>query len=308
MTTAAANAGAVAGSGSGLDSFSTLIGVDDLAAHLGAPNWVIVDCRFTLGDPRVGEAAYGKSRLPSARYAHLERDLSGPRRAGSGRNPLPEPQHFARTLATWGITAQTQVVVYDDSFGSIACRLWWLLRAFGHQNVALLDGGWPVWKRKKAPIDETPLDQPPPFGNPVAAPPPPTFNDALLADATRIEAIRRDPTWALIDARPDDRYSGERETIDPVGGHIPGSRNWMFEDNLAMDGRFLAADELRDNFATLLGDIAPTHVVHTCGSGITACHNVLAMEHAGLTGSRLYAGSWSEWITDPARPVATGND
>lgn len=287
-------------------SFSTLIGVEELGEHLGAPDWLVVDCRFTLGDPAVGQAAFGKSRIPGACYAHLERDLSGPRTTGSGRNPLPTTREFSRTLDRWRITPQTQVVAYDDSFGSIACRLWWLLRAAGHQNVAVLDGGWPVWKRKKAPIDDSTLDVSP-APNARESLRAVSFDPSLLANVSQVDAIRLDPAWVLIDARPDDRFSGERETVDPLGGHIPGSRNWMFEDNLAMDGRFLSTDQLREQFNGLLGDIPPSQVVHTCGSGVTACHNVLAMEHAGLKGSRLYAGSWSEWITDPARPIATGN-
>lgn len=285
-------------------AYSTLIAVDELAGQLGHPGWVIIDCRFTLSEPLLGAAAYQKSRIPGARYADLERDLSGPRRPGSGRNPLPDPGDFAATLARWGVTPASQVVVYDDSFGSIACRLWWLLRQAGQTKVALLDGGWPVWKRKKLPIEEGPPSDDPALPTPCPLHP----ASALLADTALVETIRQDPAWALIDARPEERYSGERETVDAIGGHIPGSRHWTFEDNLAFDGRFLSAEELRDNFITLLGGVAPTQVVHTCGSGVTACHNVLAMEHAGLSGSRLYAGSWSQWISDPARPVATGTD
>lgn len=284
--------------------YTTLIDVDQLAGHLGQPGWVVIDCRFTLSEPLLGAAAYQKSRIPGARYADLERELSGPRRPGSGRNPLPEPGDFAATLARWSVTPESQVVVYDDSFGSIACRLWWLLRQAGHTKVALLDGGWPVWKRKKLPIEENA----PPTHAGAANPYPLNPAAALLADTALVEHIRRDPAWALIDARPEERYSGERETVDAVGGHIPGSRHWTFEDNLAFDGRFLNAEELRENFTPLLGAVPPTQVVHTCGSGVTACHNVLAMEHAGLSGSRLYAGSWSQWISDPARPVATGFD
>jgi len=284
--------------------FSTLIGVDDLAAHIGDPDWVIVDCRFTLSDPSAGEIAYAKTRLPGARYAHLERDLSGPRRPGLGRNPLPEPATLGQTLGDWGIGPNTQVVVYDDSFGSIACRLWWLLRWAGHRSVALLDGGWPAWKRKRLPIEEsTPA-------RPMAAMAPyPTHPDGMmLAETPLIEEIRTATHWALLDARPEDRYTGERETVDPVAGHIPGSRFFTFEDNLDFDGSFLGKKDLRARFLGTLGEVAPDHVVHTCGSGVTACHNLLAMEHIGLTGSRLHAGSWSEWITDPVRPVATGQD
>ena len=285
--------------------YTTLVGAAELAPRLGAPDWVLVDCRYTLSDPAAGATAYNKSRLPGARYADLERALSAPRRAGGGRNPLPSAEALAASFARWGITPHSQVVVYDDSFGSIACRLWFLLRYAGHRQVALLDGGWPAWKRARLPIDEAP---PGAMTTAEAPPYPVTLNPALLADTAEVERIRCDPGWALLDARPEERFTGEREPVDPVGGHIPGSRNWTFEDNLALDGRLLDAAELRANFAGLLGPVPPTHVVHTCGSGVTACHNLLAMEHAGLTGSRLYAGSWSEWIGDPARPVATGAD
>ena len=285
-------------------AYATLIGVDQLAEQLGGADWVVIDCRYTLSDPLLGPAAYQKSRLPGARYADLERDLSGPRREIGGRNPLPDSATFALTLSRWGIAPQTQVVLYDDSFGSIACRLWWMLRHAGHRKVALLDGGWPVWKRKKLAIEEGP---PVAFSG-LPAPYPVARLADDLADTTLVDDIRQNAGWALLDARPEERYTGERETVDRVGGHIPGSRHWTFEDNLAFDGRFLDRDELRGNFTGLLGRTPPDRVVHTCGSGVTACHNVLAMEHAGLTGSRLYAGSWSEWISDPARPVATGID
>ena len=284
--------------------FSTLIGVDELAPHLHDASWVVLDCRFTLSEPAAGRALYEKSRIPGARYVDLERDLSGPRSASSGRNPLPEPGTFANQLAKWGITAESQVVVYDDSFGAIAARLWWLLKWVGHSKVALLDGGFPVWKRKKHPIDIDPAQ-------PLASDRPPypvKVDHARLADTSFVEKIRTDAQWALLDARPEERYTGEREVVDAVAGHIPGSRHWTFEDNLALNGCFLSTDELRENFSTLIGTRPASQVVHTCGSGVTACHNVLAMEHAGLFGSRLYAGSWSEWITDLSRPVATGMD
>jgi thiosulfate/3-mercaptopyruvate sulfurtransferase len=281
--------------------FDTLINVDTLAAHLDEPDWVVVDCRFTLSDAAAGEAAYAKSRIPGARYAHLERDLSGPRGPGLGRNPLPDPEAFAETLGRWGITPACQVVVYDDSFGSIACRLWWLLRQAGHRKAAVLDGGWQAWKRKKHPIDESPAPT-----TPATRPPYPIAGDAaLIADTPLVERIRTDPVWALLDARPEERFTGEREAVDPVAGHIPGARFATFEDNLDFDGTLLSPEELLDRFTTLLRGATPDHVVHTCGSGVTACHNLLAMEVAGLTGSRLHPGSWSEWITDPARPVAT---
>lgn len=281
--------------------FRTLVEAPVLARHLDDPRWVVVDCRFSLGDTSHGERSFAAGRIPGARYAHLDRDLSGPLTAASGRHPLPEPGQFARTLGGLGITPDSQVIVYDDSFGSMAVRLWWLLRWVGHEAAALLDGGWPVWKRLKLPIaDGAP-------GLAAAAAPYPVGPDpAAIADAALVERIRLAPDWRLLDARPEERFTGERETLDPVAGHIPGSVNRNFEDNLGFDGCFLPAPELRDSLLASLGGIPPEKTVHTCGSGVTACHNLLAMEHAGLPGSRLYAGSWSEWISDPARPVALG--
>jgi thiosulfate/3-mercaptopyruvate sulfurtransferase len=285
--------------------YTTLIAAGELARHLQDPGWVVVDCRFTLTEPDNGRRAWESARIPGARYAHLDQDLSGPRGPGRGRHPLPAAASFLATLARWGIGDTTQVVVYDDSFGAIAVRLWWMLRWAGHARVALLDGGLPVWKRMGLPVDTHPPAPPPVAGTPcstaVAA-----MRDELCVDAGFVERIRQDPAWRLIDARAEDRFAGEREPLDPVAGHIPGSINWNFEDNLALDGTWLPAGELRRQFEGLLAGVSPDHVVHSCGSGVTACHNLLAMEIAGLTGSRLYPGSWSEWISDPGRPVARG--
>lgn len=282
---------------------TTLVSTETLAAHLVDPAWVVVDCRFTLTDPEAGRKAWEAWRIPGARYAHLDQDLSSPRRRDSGRHPLPDPQRFIETLRRWGIGDSTQVVAYDDSFGAMAVRLWWLLRWVGHPAVAVLDGGLPVWRRQRLPIDEA-TPAPRAEREPVALTPQP--NAAPAVDANFVARIAADPRWRLIDARAEDRFAGEREPLDPVAGHIPGSVNRNFEDNLALDGTWLTAEALRAEFTALLGDVAPDQVVHSCGSGVTACHNLLAMEHAGLAGSRLYAGSWSEWITDPQRPVARG--
>lgn len=279
--------------------FTTLVTTEQLAQHLNDPQWVAFDCRFTLTDTEAGRRAYAQGHIPGARYAHLDEDLSSQITPTSGRHPMPDADTLARKLGQWGVEKKTQVVVYDDSFGSMAVRLWWLLRWLGHNSVALLDGGLPRWKRDKFPLStETPTIQPTQF---IAKP-----NRDAWVDADFVNRARLDPHHKIIDARPEDRFSGEREMLDKVAGHIPGSYNWSFEENLDMGGTLLPADELRETYLDLLGDIPPEHVIHTCGSGVTACHNILAMEAAGLHGSRLYAGSWSEWITDPARPVATG--
>ncbi|HQT29853.1 MAG: sulfurtransferase [Hydrogenophilales bacterium 28-61-11] len=279
---------------------TTIISTEELAAQLGNPNWIVIDCRFTLTDTEAGRRFYEKSHIPGARYAHLDEDLSSPITSNSGRHPLPDLALFCARLGEWGITPDTQVVVYDDSFGSMAVRLWWLLRGLGHQHVALLNGGLPKWTREKRPLTDA-------LPTIVVQPYPCPASPNLGVDAATVETIRLDPNYKLIDARPEQRFSGEVEKLDTVAGHIPGAINWVFEENLDMDGTYLTADELRESYDQLLNGVAAENVVHTCGSGVTACHNLLAMEIAGLAGSKLYPGSWSEWIRDPARPVATFN-
>jgi thiosulfate/3-mercaptopyruvate sulfurtransferase len=280
--------------------FTTLVSTEQLAAELDNPNWVVIDCRFTLTDPSAGRRAYETSHIRGARYADLNEDLSSPLSPQTGRHPLPDSQTLCNKLANWGVAENTQVVVYDDSYGSMAVRLWWLLRWLGHANVALLDGGLPKWAREKHPIsDVLPTITPQTF--------PCRPNPDLMVNADVVESLRQSATHRLIDARPEQRFTGEREPLDAVAGHIPGAINWVFEENLDFDGTYLPPEELRASYTQLMHGVAPENVVHTCGSGVTACHNILAMEIAGLSGSRLYPGSWSEWITDPARPVATGD-
>ena len=279
---------------------TTLVSTAELATQLANPDWVVFDCRFTLTDPQAGRTAYLTNHIPGARYADLNEDLSGPVTAQSGRHPLPDPELLCAKLGAWGVGKQTQVVVYDDSYGSMAVRLWWLLRWLGHENVALLDGGLPKWMREKRAMSAE-LPRPIPQSFPCA------INAGVSVDAAAVDRHRRSAEHRLIDARPEQRFTGEREPLDAVAGHIPGAVNWVFEENLDMDGTFLPAEELRENYLRLMEGVAPHNVIHTCGSGVTAGHNLLAMEIAGLTGSRLYPGSWSEWITDPSRPVATGD-
>jgi len=280
--------------------FTTIVSTEQLAAQLDNPHWVVIDCRFTLTDPLAGWRAYATSHIRSARYAHLDEDLSSPITAHSGRHPLPDAQLLCQKLGNWGVGGHTQVVVYDDSYGSMAVRLWWLLRWLGHEKVALLDGGLPKWAREKRPVtDALPVIAPQIFS---CAP-----NPSLSVDVNVVSSIRESATHRLIDARPEQRFSGEREPLDTVAGHIPGAINWAFEENIDLDGTYLPPEELHENYTRLMKGVAPKNVIHSCGSGVTACHNILAMEIAGLTGSRLYPGSWSEWITDPARPIATGD-
>jgi len=280
-------------------TYTTVVGTETLAEHLDDPNWVIVDCRFTLTDTEAGRRAYAAGHLPGARYAHLDEDLSAPKNGKNGRHPLPDPAAFAQTLGRWGIDAGKQVVLYDDSFGAMAVRLWWMLRWMGHDAVALMDGGLPKWQREKLPMTtEAPVVVPTVFV--------PHVREAMRVDADAVFAASRSGSELLLDARPEMRFLGEMEPIDPVAGHVPGAINLPFDDNLDLGGTFLGADELREMYEGLLAGRKPQQVIHMCGSGVTACHNLLAMEIAGLPGAKLYPGSWSEWIADPSRPIATG--
>jgi len=276
-------------------SFGTLVSVAQLQAQLGNPDWCVVDVRHQLADVGHGQRAYAESHIPGAFFLHCDRDLSGPMNGRNGRHPLPDPQVLAARLGSIGIDRQTQVVVYDDAQGMIAGRLWWLLRWLGHDAVAVLDGGWQAWQAAGAAVDAMlPVAKPATFA--------PTLREHAV-DLAFITGQLATPTHCLVDGRANDRFRGENETIDPVGGHIPGAINRFFRDNLADDGRFKPAEQLAAEWRELLAGMPPTQVVHYCGSGVSACHNLLAMEIAGLAGSRLYGGSWSEWCADPARPV-----
>jgi thiosulfate/3-mercaptopyruvate sulfurtransferase len=280
--------------------FTTLISAADVAAHLDDAGWVVCDCRHDLADTESGRRAYAESHLPGARFVHLDKDLSGPRTGKNGRHPLPDPDVFARRLAELGVDNATQVVAYDASGGPYAARLWWLLRWLGHDAAAVLDGGWNAWIKAGLPATSAiPSIHPARFMRGAALAPSATAGE-ILADLAS-------PQHRLLDARAPNRYRGENETLDPVAGHIPGAANRFFQLNLNADGTFKSAEALRQEFATLLGDTAPAGITHYCGSGVTACHNLLAMEIAGLSGATLYPGSWSEWCADPSRPVETGS-
>jgi thiosulfate/3-mercaptopyruvate sulfurtransferase len=276
-----------------------LITPTDLAARLGDPSWVIVDCRFTLTEPSAGRAAYEQGHIPGARYADLDRDLARPAAPHEGRHPLPDPEAFAATLGAWGIDNDSTVVAYDDASGAIAARLWWLMGWLGHTSCLVLDGGFAAWTGADLPVEtETPSWQSRRF---VARG---VQDDAVV---TTDELPRLQGSGALLlDARAAPRYRGEQEPIDPKAGHVPGAVNWPFSNNVDERGAFKRPEELRRGFEELLGGRAPHEVIAMCGSGVTACHLLLAMAVAGLPGGRLYVGSWSEWIRDPARPIRTG--
>jgi thiosulfate/3-mercaptopyruvate sulfurtransferase len=277
--------------------FTTLVTTGDLAGHLDDAAWVVFDCRHDLAKPGLGRAEYLEAHIPGARFMHMDEDLAGPATGANGRHPLPDPALFAAKLGAAGVGPGTQVVAYDAQGAVNASRLWWMLRWLGHDAVAVLDGSLGKWLREERPMTaELPRPAPAQF-SPRPQP--------LAVDAGLVASRLRTPAMLLVDARSGERYRGEAEPIDPVAGHIPGSLNRFVRENLDR-GTFKPPERLREEFLALLGGAAPAAVVHSCGSGVAACHNLLAMEIAGLAGSRLYPGSWSEWIADPARPRATG--
>jgi thiosulfate/3-mercaptopyruvate sulfurtransferase len=282
----------------------TLVDAEMLAARLVDARFDdvrlrIFDCRFALNDTAAGESAWRESHLPGAQYAHLDRDLSGPHAPGAGRHPWPDADAFGAWLGRCGVTPDMQVVAYDAGDGAFAARLWWLLRTFGHCDVAVLDGGWARWRALDLPVDAAaPAVAPTRYRG--------RFDAALLAASADLPA-RLAAGDLLVDARTPERFRGEVEPIDRVAGHVPGAVNRPYAANLR-DGRFRPAAELAEEFVALLGGRDPSQVVAMCGSGVTACHHLLAMLHAGLPGAQLFAGSWSGWIEDPQHAVATGQE
>lgn len=275
--------------------YTTLITVPDLSKHLGDPRWVVIDCRFDLSNPKWGEEQYAIGHIPGARYAHLDRDLSGTKTGTNGRHPLPTVDEMVSRFGAMGVGPATQVVAYDANSGMYAARLWWMLRFMGHRAAAVLDGGLARW------VAGSGLLQP---GR--VTPTPTEFQAAPRTDwRLSVDDTARARDSLLVDARSPERFRGINETLDKVGGHIPGARNYFFQQNLADDQTFKPAATLRDQWDAVLQGRRPDEVVMYCGSGVTACHNLLAMEVAGLPGSRLFPGSWSEWSADPRRAVET---
>lgn len=274
--------------------YATLVSVQDLAAHLNDEGWVVCDCRHDLAAYEAGRSAYVESHIPGARFLHLGEDLSGPKTGLNGRHPLPHPITLTLRLGALGIDNATQVVAYDASGGMYAARLWWMLRWVGHNRVAVLDGGWAAWLDAGQPVSAgTPELRPTTFD--------PSLQPDRATDAGYLAAHLNEV--CVMDARSPDRFRGENETLDPVAGHIPGAVNRFYKLNLGEDGRFKPAGDLKREFSRIIGTRSPARVVHQCGSGVSACHNLLAMEVAGLSGSILYPGSWSEWCADRSRPM-----
>ncbi|MGZ5156810.1 MAG: sulfurtransferase [Caldimonas sp.] len=281
------------------DAFTTLISAADLLALLQAtPKPLVLDASFELADPGAGEKSFGPAHVPGSLYVHLDRDLCAARTGANGRHPLPERADFARTAGRLGITPERQVVALDRQGGMYAARLWWMLRWLGHSRVAVLDGGWAAWLAAggAATAAAAPAEAAPPYPD----------RPSLAGRVDAAGLASRIGRSLILDARSGERFRGEKEPIDPVAGHIPGALNRFHAANLAPGGRFKPAEELAREFAATLGARTSADVIHSCGSGVTACHNLLAMEHAGLAGSQLYPGSWSEWSADPARPIARG--
>lgn len=276
--------------------FSTILSTDTLAAHLEDPNWVIIDARYDLAKPDWGHEIYLEQHIPGAIYASLGHDLAAPVRPETGRHPLPDDAAWQKTVSGWGITPETQVVVYDVNGGAFADRTWWMLRHSGHEAVAVLDGGLPKWTRESRPTRGGAETRPPyPFHGMIDA--------SAMVSTAEVDRLRLDPAWRLVDARSPERYRGESEPIDAIAGHIPGAVNRFHGLNLTPEGVLKAPDVLRAEFDALLGDTPADHVAVYCGSGVTSIFHLLAMEMAGLPGGKLYVGSWSEWIRDPNRPI-----
>ena len=280
-------------------TYGTLVDAETVAGHLDSREWVVVDCRFDLGDPDAGYRQYLQSHIPGARFAHLDEDLAAPPRPDQGRHPLPDPRRLTAWLGSQGITRDSQVVAYDDASGAFAARLWWLMRWLGHDGVAVLDGGLGAWTRGGFPLSsEAPSSE-------QAHYPEQRPRADLIVDTADLPAALAGG-FRLLDARAPERFSGEVEPLDPVAGHVPGAVNQPFQSSLGEGGVFLPVAALRGRLEAALDGDSAESVIAMCGSGVTACHLLLAMEHAGLVGGRLYPGSWSEWIRDPERPVATG--
>lgn len=281
--------------------FDSVVDADTLRPHLSDPSWRIIDCRFDLLHPDAGEQAYRAGHIGGAVLARLDRDLSAPPDAAAGRHPLPEAAQLAERFARWGIEPSMQIIAYDAQAGQFAARLWWLARWLGHRKVALLDGGWQAALKAGLKVEGA---------EPTIAATRFERGTSLvqIADTCLVEAARTDHSWRVVDARAPERYAGLNETLDPVAGHIPGAVNRFWQSNLQADGRFKSAEQLSVEFGQLLAGRPAAQLIAQCGSGVTACHHLVAMQRAQLPGALLYPGSWSAWISDRSRPVATGSE
>ena len=284
------------------DAKQPLVSVEELAAQLHDPNWIVVDCRFNLMQPDAGREAYAAGHIPGAVYADLDKDLASAASAESGgRHPLPDVGAFRHLLDSWGVGATSRIVAYDDAGGAVAARLWWLVRWMGHQRVALLDGGLGAWRAAQHELsDGSATTRQGEFRNGYGEP-----GNMPVVDVAELEAGLIDDRLMLLDARAPDRFFAREEPLDPVAGHVPGALNLPFQENLGADGRFRPAPELHEHYQSVIGARSPSELVCMCGSGVTACHTLLALEVGGFPGAALYVGSWSDWVSSAQRPVAT---
>lgn len=284
-----------------ITGYTNITEPSDVLSELSNPDWIIVDCRFDLTNPDWGFKNYQLAHIPGAVYAHLDRDLSGKRSAANGRHPLPTPEAFRKVAGSIGIDSTKQVVVYDTTGGSFAARLWWMLKYYGHNRAAVLNGGFQAWVDGGRPVENGVRTNPKVefLGEP---------QPAMVATTAEMEEILSGGRFRIIDARASERFRGDVEPLDPVAGHIPGAVNRFHQTNLGPDGRLLSPASLRSEFLDLLAGTPPSQAVVYCGSGVTSCHHLLAMDAAGLPLARLYSGSWSEWIRDPGHAVALGEN
>jgi thiosulfate/3-mercaptopyruvate sulfurtransferase len=280
--------------------YNTIISCDELQQNLDNPNFVIFDCQHDLVNAGFGRTAYTIEHIPGARFFSIDNDAAGNKTGKNGRHPLPPIEILTAKLGQLGVDSEKQVVVYDGSNNMFSVRLWWLLRWLGHESVAVLDGGLGKWQKDGRPVS---AELPVPAATKFSA----TANNEMHVDAGFIQSHLGSMDVVVIDARAPERYTGAKEPLDTVAGHIPGAYNRFFKLNLKPDGTFKPADELRFEFEAMIGNTPPSLVVNQCGSGVTACHNLLAMEIAGFKGTKLYPGSWSEWCSDPLRPMAAGH-
>jgi thiosulfate/3-mercaptopyruvate sulfurtransferase len=277
-----------------------LISLDQMETHLNDPEWVIIDCRFDLKRPQWGFEDFALAHIPNAQYAHLDHDLAGPITPESGRHPLPQAEHFAKKLSTWGISPEKKVVIYDTNGNSIAARLWYLLRAGGYAQAFVADGDFNLWRKENRPLETGAGFHRPGIPNTFH------FQPEAFITTEEMQKLYEDPSYLILDARSPERYRGELEPIDSVAGHIPGALNRFHANNLQVDGRFKSQAQLRSEFMDLIGNHAQNKIIVYCGSGVTSCHHLIALEIVGISGARLYPGSWSEWIRDPHRKIEIG--
>ncbi len=280
-------------------NYQTIISVDDLNKNLSNENWFIFDCRFLLKDPKGGVDKFNQGHIPGAQFADMDQDLSSPMTQSSGRHPLPDPNEFINKLRAWGVSNNSQIICYDGISGAFAARMWWLLRWLGHQDVAVLDGGVEKWSEKGLPL-ETEV-QTRTTGAFVGE-----AKNSMWVDIDFVRQQLKQEKISLLDARSAERFTAQDQKTDPVPGHVPGAVNYPFAGNLNSQGLFLPPNKLNERFASVFADNQQDQIINMCGSGVTACHNLLAMSIAGLPMTRLYVGSWSEWIKDSSRAIATG--